>query len=205
MNDLFARVGVALQHLLEGSTLNGDVKADGLRLAKELQSAEVDINALVSERVRAEVEAITGRVAAVEGESRRTKDVLFSTETVAALDAALEHRPETREALAAIFEERTLSVQEPASEPQPDPEIIVTNGAEPNIFDHDGDGSPGGSEPRPPTDNLVEMTVAQLKEALDDLEVGYAASAKKAELQELLENATAPAEPASSGVAETSA
>lgn len=205
MDDLFARVGSVLETLLNQSTLSGDVKTEGLRLAAELQSAPVDIAALIEDRVRAAVEQFDGRVAAAEDAIRVTRTTLFDTTTVAALDAALEHRPEAREKLGELF-------SNPPGEVAPTPEVIVEepageateagaadtapdvfNGAPAEAFDHDGDGAPGGSKPAPASDEIEGMTVAQLKNTLDGFEIGYPADAKKPELQAILRKAMAGA------------
>lgn len=168
MNDLFARTGIILEHLLNQSTLNGDVKAEGLRLAAELKVARDDIGRRIDERVQAAVEAVVGRLEALEAGKRAADAVVFSRANLSSLEGASDD-PAEMERLWEVF-----------------------NGADPARFDHDADGTPGGSTPAAPTDVVSEMTVAQLKAALDEKGIGYPSDARKADLQGLLAAASGP-------------
>ena len=214
MDDVFARIGLALQHLLHQSTVHGPEREEVARLAAELKEFEGKINAAIDERINAALdERIRAAVEAVEGV------------ITAKIDQNLQNLAATLETAAIPFQPEPTAPPppEPVVEPEPvepvpppttgnipaappegadtvtapsgddslestDPDDTF-NGADPDAFDHDGKEGPGGSEPNPPTDDPDMMTVAQLKEALDEKGVAYASDARKAELQDLLKAA----------------
>lgn len=127
MNDLFARIGTVLERLLSVSTVNGDARTEALRLCQELQSAPDDIAKQIDARVEANIEAAVGRLAALEQGKRQTDAIVFSTSNAKSLG---------------------LPVPEPTKD-EHDRLRELFNGADPAMFDHDGDGRPGGSLPEP--------------------------------------------------------
>lgn len=62
MNDVFARIGAALTHLLSQSTVNGSQRDEVERLATELQQLETNMDTIVTERVQAASEALEGKL-----------------------------------------------------------------------------------------------------------------------------------------------
>lgn len=177
MNDLFARSAIALEHLLSASTVHGPAKEETLRIIAELRDAPDNFGARVEERVRALAEQMDGRVTALEAGKRHSDAVVFSNANAASLGVSA----------AGVSDEERARLRD------------LFNGADPAAFDHDGNGQPGGSVPSLPTPEPTpapvsvgdeapgEMTVAELKAALDDKGIGYPSSARKADLQALLD------------------
>lgn len=64
MNDVFARIGLALTHLLNQSTVHGPAREEVDRLSLELQTFESGITAIIDARVQAAVEKIQGELEA---------------------------------------------------------------------------------------------------------------------------------------------
>lgn len=62
MDDVFARIGLALERLLHQSTVHGPEKEEVARLAAELQRFEGSINTVINERILAATGASEGRV-----------------------------------------------------------------------------------------------------------------------------------------------
>ena len=164
MSDYFARIGRVLEALVSVSTINGDVKSDALALCAELKSASDNLTAAVEERVRAATETLAGQVSVLEQGRERVDAIVFSN---AGRGVLLGDAGPSDEAEQARLRE-------------------LFNGADPAKFDHDGVGGVGGSAPNPPTQNIDEMTVAQLKSVLDEQGRDYPATAKKADLQNLV-------------------
>lgn len=62
MHDVFPRIGLAIQHLVYQSSINGPQKDEALRLAEELQSCDENLNEIVNARVAAALEGIEARI-----------------------------------------------------------------------------------------------------------------------------------------------
>lgn len=62
MDDVFARIGLALERLLHQSTVHGPEKEEVARLAAELQAFEGSINTVINERILASSDATESRV-----------------------------------------------------------------------------------------------------------------------------------------------
>lgn len=162
MSDFLARIGLVLEALVQNSTINQ--KDEALRLAFELQGAEDNFTQSVNERVSAALEKFEGRMSAVEANSEKVRTTLFSTETITALDAALEHRPEAREKLGKLFSDGPAPMPAPVEEPS---DLIIEgddtieasafNGAPEEAFDHDNTGSAGGSTAPDPSEELTAL------------------------------------------------
>lgn len=164
MTDMFPRIALVLSHLLANSTVHGPAKSECERLIEELRELDRSIEEIVSDRVRAAVEAVEGRMDAQEEHARGVGSIVYSKaleDTVLATTTSTEEH----EVLTAAFGKGA------SYRPQ---------------LDHDKNGANGGSEPAEPTDDIEAMTVAQLKGALDKAEAGYPADAKKADLKKLL-------------------
>lgn len=160
MEDLLARVGLVLSHLIANSTIHGPQKEEAERLAAELQAFPGSINSMVEERVRAHVEAVQGRVDVLEEGKRKADFVVFSNANLESLEA----NGTDEEELANI--RRTFG--------------------RPDKFDRDGDGAPGGSMPAPPTDNPDEMTIAMAEAWLDERGVDRTGVTKRDDLRALV-------------------
>jgi hypothetical protein len=168
MRDLFSRIGTVLGHLLSASTVHGPAKEEATRLIEELEAADVAIEEIVAERVRAAIEGLDGRALTLEERHNELSAIVFSAATAAVVLLKAEETGEL-EHLQRIFDGRA------------------------NPMDLDGDGASGGSLPVPPTDDPDEMTVAMLKAALNAAEVEYSSSALKPELVQLLKDFRATA------------
>lgn len=216
MNDVFARIGLALQHLLDQSTCHGPAREEVARLATELQAFKEGVGALIDDRVRAAVEEAEGRVnSTINGSFEALASALEAAEIPftppqagtlppPAPEPAPEPGPSTEPApvggentdSGGIGTDTVVSVGGSDTIPAVAGADSLAgtsdqafNGADPAAFDHDGDGSAGGDTPNPPTDDPDLMTVAQLKAALDAKGVSYPSGALKAELVELLKGA----------------
>lgn len=64
MNDLIARIGLALRHLSDNSTVNGPARQEIERLTAELQSVETNISDIVAREVARQMEGVEGRMVA---------------------------------------------------------------------------------------------------------------------------------------------
>jgi hypothetical protein len=64
MDDIFARIGVAIARLTDNSSINGTPKEEVHRLAQELQEFEGSLNTIVDTRVAARVEAFMAETTA---------------------------------------------------------------------------------------------------------------------------------------------
>lgn len=60
MDDVFARIGLALKHLVHVAPVNDPEREEVQRLATELQAFEGTINELIDQRVQARIDAISG-------------------------------------------------------------------------------------------------------------------------------------------------
>ncbi len=162
MEDLFARIGRALELLTGNSTLNGEQREECVRLATELQQTDETINRIVSDRVQAAADDHGGRLAVLEQAKLHTDTVVFSKANLLALEASGDD------------EEELANIRR------------VFNGADPALFDHDGDGAAGGSEPAPATDDPAQMTIAQATAWLDENSVDHKGVTKVADLRDLV-------------------
>jgi hypothetical protein len=165
--DYFARIGLVLRDLTENSTLNGDKKAEALRLAAELEAASDDLVTIINDRVRATTEAQDGRIVVIEESRAKIEAVVFSTSNAASLG---------------------LEVPAPTDEEKARLKDLF-NGADPRLFDHDGDGEPGGSEPAADTEDPDQMTVAQATEWLDAHEIDHKGVTLRDDLRQLVREA----------------
>lgn len=95
MQDVFSRIGLAMGHLLDNSTLVGAPKEEVKRLSEELKAFEAGIGTMISQIVDARTEALYGRLTALESRANDIASNQASTqaglETLATtLEAAVE-------------------------------------------------------------------------------------------------------------------
>jgi hypothetical protein len=162
MDDIFARIGLTMGHLLSHSTVEGPARDEAARLIEELKATDVTIHRVVQERVAAEIEALAGKVNSHERKLNQVGAVTFSRANLASLEES------------GSDEEELVNLRR------------VFNGADPERFDHDGDGFAGGSLANPPTDDPEKMTIAQAKKWLDDNEVDYTGVTRVDDLRALV-------------------
>lgn len=188
MADYLSRIGTALRALTDNSTLNGDVRTEILRLSDELIACEDQFASMIRDRVRAEIEAVSGRLQALEEGKAKADAVIFSTAAAGALG---------------------VPGAPPVSDADKERLRDIFNGADPTLFDHDGDGQPGGSlpvedpepepaaepeptpepapEPEPePEAVAAEMTIAEAEAWLDAHEVDRKGVTRRDDLRALV-------------------
>ncbi len=187
MNDVFARIGLALENLAKVSTMNGAERTETMRLAAELQSFDAGIGRIVAEQVEKQADRLAGDITVLKQDSRAVKDVVFSDR----LDALLKAGAIDQETVEKLFTPPAEAPVEAAAETTAAPvgaetEASTLTPAQIEALDLDDSGEAGGSLPQEPTDDPLEMTNAQLREAIEAKGGKAPSNATKAELQEIL-------------------